>query len=59
MDWKFVGLSAILISFILVIFGFLRMFPLFIATPLLFISIFYTVHRYFHRRSFKGFNSTH
>lgn len=52
-----IGLIAVLTSFSLVIFGFLKLFPLFIATPLLFLSIFYLLSRFNNRNRFKGFKS--
>ncbi|MCF6136858.1 hypothetical protein [Pseudalkalibacillus berkeleyi] len=55
-----IGLLAVLTSFTLVVFGFLKLFPLFIATPLLFLSIFYLLSRFNSRNrsnQFKGFKS--
>ncbi|WP_257349136.1 hypothetical protein [Pseudalkalibacillus decolorationis] len=56
--WTMIGILSIIGSFILVVFGFMRMVPLFIATPLLFLSIFFNIYRFNHRRSFKGFKSS-
>ncbi|MGM7700919.1 hypothetical protein ACSVDE_04280 [Pseudalkalibacillus sp. Hm43] len=53
----FIGLIFIVISFILVVFGFLKLFPLFIATPLLFLSIFFLISRFNNRNRFKGFRN--
>ncbi len=53
----FIGLISIIISFILVVFGFLKLFPLFIATPLLFMSIFFLISRFNNRNRFKGFKN--
>ncbi|WP_261132600.1 hypothetical protein [Bacillus sp. Marseille-Q3570] len=49
------GVFGVMVSFVLVVFGFLHIFPLFIATPLLFISIFYILARINSRNRFKGF----
>ncbi|WP_221563858.1 hypothetical protein [Alkalihalobacillus sp. TS-13] len=49
------GVIGVLVSFVLVVFGFLKIFPLFIATPLLFISILYILVRINSRKRFKGF----
>ncbi|MCF6409187.1 hypothetical protein [Pseudalkalibacillus salsuginis] len=50
-----IGVIAVLISFVLVVFGFLNIFPLYIATPLLFVSIFFIIVRINNKNRFKGF----
>ncbi|WP_349410274.1 hypothetical protein [Pseudalkalibacillus sp. SCS-8] len=50
-----IGLFAVLVSFVLVVLGLLKIFPLFIATPLLFLSIFHLLVRFNNRNKFKGF----
>ncbi|AGN35751.1 hypothetical protein OIO07_19805 [Bacillus paralicheniformis] len=49
------GLASILFFFVLNILGMMNMFPLYITSPLLFISILFTLSRLNHRKTFKGF----
>ncbi|QNT74869.1 hypothetical protein FTE28_00370 [Bacillus licheniformis] len=43
------------IFFVLNILGLMNMLPLYITSPLLFISILFTISRLNHRKTFKGF----
>ncbi|MFC5627906.1 hypothetical protein ACFPTR_03220 [Aliibacillus thermotolerans] len=52
-----VGLIGIVISFLLFILGLMKLFPLFIASLFLFLSIFYTVSSLNGKRGFKGIHS--
>ncbi|MFT0802886.1 hypothetical protein VSK91_15305 [Bacillus swezeyi] len=49
------GLASILFFFVLNILGWMQMLPLYITSPLLFISILFTINRFNHRKTFKGF----
>ncbi|MFN2747135.1 MULTISPECIES: hypothetical protein [Bacillus] len=49
------GLASILVFFILNILGLMQMLPLYITSPLLFVSILFTISRFNHRKTFKGF----
>ncbi|ATH95072.1 membrane protein [Bacillus glycinifermentans] len=50
-----IGVILIFIFFLLNILGLMQMLPLYITSPLLFISILYTISRFNHRKTFKGF----
>ncbi|MBU8787346.1 MULTISPECIES: hypothetical protein [Bacillus] len=50
-----IGVILTFIFFLLNILGLMQMLPLYITSPLLFISILYTISRFNHRKTFKGF----
>ncbi|MCD8500832.1 MAG: hypothetical protein LRY71_03060 [Bacillaceae bacterium] len=49
------GLILIFLSFWMFVFSLLRILPIFIASPLLLLSILFTVHSINERRRFRGF----
>jgi hypothetical protein len=51
----FITLSFVVISFILNFFALLKIFPILISSPLLFLSLFIFISSINNRRSFKGF----
>ncbi|KMK74804.1 hypothetical protein [Alkalihalobacillus pseudalcaliphilus] len=60
MHWKWlkpmIGLGAILFSFYLILLSFINIFPKWIAMPLLFLSILFTLTPSFPtRKKFRGF----
>ncbi|MBM7571541.1 hypothetical protein [Aquibacillus albus] len=48
-------LSLTVVAFFFNILGLMRLIPMFITLPMLFISIYLTVFSFSHRNSFKGF----
>lgn len=49
----------VLVAFLMNLFGLMRLYPLYITSPLLFLVIFFAIKSLFHRRKFKGFKSYH
>ncbi|WP_245728738.1 hypothetical protein [Thalassobacillus cyri] len=49
----------VLVAFLMNLFGLMRLYPLYITSPLLFLVIFFVIKSLFHRRKFKGFKSYH
>ncbi|MDA7026107.1 hypothetical protein PJ311_05690 [Bacillus sp. CLL-7-23] len=49
------GLIGTLVFFCLNILGLMSMLPLYITSPLLFVSLLFTINRFNQRKSFKGF----
>ncbi|MEH7381686.1 hypothetical protein V7138_14585 [Bacillus sp. JJ1533] len=52
-----IGTFMIIITFGLNILGLMKLIPLYITTPLLFLSLLVTIVIYNHRNRFKGFRS--
>ncbi|WP_224752754.1 hypothetical protein [Metabacillus arenae] len=50
-----IAVAAIVFTFFLNILGLMKMAPLFITSPLLFITILVTIYLVSHRKTFKGF----
>ncbi|PCK22149.1 hypothetical protein CEY02_05480 [Bacillus pumilus] len=50
-----IGLVAIGLCFFLNILGLMKILPLYLTSPLLFVSILFTLYRLNHRKTFKGF----
>ncbi|GAK00962.1 hypothetical protein JCM19038_4024 [Geomicrobium sp. JCM 19038] len=50
------GITTIVVSYVLFLMSVLRFIPLWVAVPLLFISILFTVHLFNERKRFKGFS---
>ncbi|MFT4412487.1 hypothetical protein ACLM5H_01380 [Fredinandcohnia humi] len=51
----FIGIFMVIITFGLNILGLMRLIPLYITTPLLFLSLLVTVTIYNNRNRFRGF----
>ncbi|ASB90107.1 hypothetical protein OZL92_20435 [Bacillus sonorensis] len=49
------GVALTVVFFFLNILGWMHMLPLYITSPLLFVSILFTISRFNHRKTFKGF----
>ncbi|WP_037985574.1 hypothetical protein [Thalassobacillus devorans] len=48
-----------LVAFLMNLFGLMRLYPIYITSPLLFLVIFLAIKSLFHRKKFKGFKSFH
>ncbi|MGM7719584.1 hypothetical protein [uncultured Metabacillus sp.] len=55
MKWIIIGSLAILLLFIVNTLAFMEIIPLYITSPLLFITIFITLYLINHRKTFRGF----
>ncbi|MBA2174479.1 hypothetical protein H0266_06110 [Halobacillus locisalis] len=54
--WKIIiGITAVLVLCLFHLFALMRMYPLYITSPLLFIAIYYVIASLFHRKTFRGF----
>ncbi|GGC74786.1 putative membrane protein YizD [Thalassobacillus devorans] len=51
--------ALVLTAFLMNLFGLMRLYPIYITSPLLFLVIFFTIKSLFHRKKFKGFKSYH
>ncbi|WP_232329067.1 MULTISPECIES: hypothetical protein [Metabacillus] len=50
-----IGSTATLVLFFLNLLSFMDIFPIYITSPLLFITLFITLYLINHRKTFKGF----
>lgn len=50
-----IGVLSVIVSGIMNMLAFLHVLPMYVTIPLLFLSIFFTVHQLNHRKTFKGF----
>ncbi|AJW86608.1 MULTISPECIES: hypothetical protein [Bacillus] len=55
MMYTVISIVCIAVFFCLNILGMMHMLPLYITSPLLFLSILFTLYRLNHRKTFKGF----
>ncbi|MDY7431790.1 hypothetical protein UJ203_08710 [Bacillus sp. V26] len=55
MMFNVISIVCIVVFFCLNLFAMMHMLPLYITSPLLFLSILFTLYRLNHRKTFKGF----
>ncbi|WP_243459348.1 hypothetical protein [Metabacillus bambusae] len=55
MKWIIIGSTATLVLFVLNILSFMDIVPMYITSPLLFITLFITLYLINHRKTFRGF----